>query len=297
MMWNLYRAEIEKIVGNRWTTGFLLWIFPVGAAGVMVVISLLALLIDDFGKNFFYGGPPLWTEAMVGVWGFPTNTLGQMFLIGLTAVTFAGEYQWGTWKNIVPRHQRIALIGVKFLALGTLVVFSFALMSLIIGVGMGVVASISGLSYGPALSVEVLAAFLKDYGLQASVAFITVLITAVYAALAAMFMRSILGGVLVGLGIVIIEPVTAFLLMPLSTLLEWPWLLQLVRFTPSYNVNNVVSWVQNDAPNLMATTFFDAQGLTPPADSIGFSLAVLAVWVTLGIGLIVWLFERQDISA
>lgn len=295
-MLNLYRAELLKIIGNRWVTGLTLWIFPVGALGVVLLLAFLAGVMDDFAVQFFLE-PPRWTKTMIDVWRFPTNILGQMFLIGLTAVAFAGEYQWGTWKNIVPRHRRAALILVKFLALGTLVLVTFVLMSLILGLGYGLIAKISGVSYGPAVTKTVLADFAQDYGFQAFVTFLTVLITAVYAAFAAMLTRSILGGVLVGLGIVVVEPILSFLLAPLAFNFNWPFLLTLIRFTPTYNIGNVISWVSQDAPNATIAFYYEAQGLAPPADSLGFSLLVLTVWVVVGIGLILWLFQRQDIHS
>jgi hypothetical protein len=295
-MINLYRAELQKTIGNRWVTGFLLWIFPIGALGVIIFVSLMALAFDQFAQNFF-GGDPLWTEAMIGVWSMPTNVMGQMFLIGLTAVTFAGEYQWGTWKNIIPRRRRMALIGVKFLTLGTLVVFAFVVMSIIVGIGSGIIAAVAGMEYGPTLSQEVVIEFLGNYTLQATLAFITVLITAIYAALAAMLMRSILGGVLVGLGLVIIEPIVAFLLMPLAQWFNANNLLHLIRLTPTYNINNIYSWARFDEPSRMFSSLFEASGLSLSPDSLGFSLVVLAAWVALGIGLILLLFEGQDISS
>lgn len=295
-MLNLYRAELQKTVGNRWVTGFLLWIFPIGALGVIVFVALMTLVFDQFAQNFF-GGDPLWTEAMIGVWSMPTNIMGQMFLIGLTAVTFAGEYQWGTWKNIIPRRRRYALIFVKFITLGTLVTFAFAAMSIITGVGYGLIAAVAGLDYGPALSPEVIIEFLRNYSLQAMLAFLTVLITAIYAACTAMLMRSILGGVLVGLGLVIIEPIVAFLLMPVAQWLDWNNLLYLVRLTPTYNINNIYSWTRFDEPSRMFSGLFEAGGLAISADTLGFSLVVLTAWVALGIGLILLLFERQDISS
>ncbi len=295
-MINLYRAELQKIIGNRWVSGMLLWIFPIGALGVAIFVAFLALLIQDFDSRFF-NEPPLWTNTMIGVWDFPTNMLGQMFLIGLTAVTFAGEYQWGTWKNVLPRQRRTAVILVKFLALGTLVVFAFALMAVILGVGYGVIAKIAGIAYGPALSQNVLIEFLKDFGLQAALAFFTVLITAIYAALAAMFMRSILGGVLVGLGIIIVEPVSSFIIIPISTLLENEKLLHIIRFTPTYNVDNIRSLVRFDAPSLMFSWIFEANNLGDVHNSIGLSLFILTIWIVLGMGLIIWLFKRQDISS
>lgn len=295
-MINLYRAELQKTVGNRWITGFLLWIFPIGTAGVMVFVIIMALVFENFAQNFF-GSEALWTEAMIGVWSMPTNILGQMFLIGLTAVAFAGEYQWGTWKNIIPRRRRFALIIVKFLTLGTLVTFAFVLMSIIVGVGSGLITAVAGLDFGPPLSLAVLTEFLRNYSLQAMLAFLTVLITAIYAAFTAMLMRSILGGVLVGLGLIIVEPVVAFLLMPVSQWLEWQNLLHLIRFTPTYNINNIYSWSRFGEPSLMFSGVFEAGGLSISADSLGFSLVVLSAWVALGIGLILILFERQDISS
>lgn len=294
-MWNLYRAELQKTVGNRWVVGFLLWIFPVGALGVLVFVSLLALAMENFAQNFFTT-PPLWTDTVIAVWSFPTNTLVQMLLLGLTAVTFAGEYQWGTWKNILPRHRRMALIGVKFLTLGTLVVFSFVLMSIIVGFGFGVLTRIVDVPYGPALSATVLREFAADYTLNATLAFVTVLITAVYAAFAAMLMRSMVGGIVVGLFIVIVEPVTAFLFMPIAAWMEWDWLLHIVRFTPTYNVNNISSWVRFDVPTNLSNFFFEMRGLTPPVDSVAFSLTVLAIWLAVGLSLILVLFDRQDIT-
>jgi len=295
-MINLYRAELQKTIGNRWVTGFLLWIFPIGALGVMVFVSLMALVLENFAENFF-DGTPLWTESMIGVWSMPTNIIGQMFLIGLTVMTFAGEYQWGTWKNIIPRRRRYALIAVKFLTLGTLVVFAFVVMSIIVGIGGGIVAAAAGLECGPALSQDVITEFLRNYSLQAMLAFLTVLITAIYAAFTAMLMRSILGGALVGLGLIIIEPIVAFLLMPIAHWLDWNNLLHLIRFTPTYNINNIYSWSRFDEPSLMFSGVFEAGGLSISADSLAFSLVVLTAWVTVGIGLILLLFERQDISS
>ncbi len=295
-MLNLYRAELLKIVGNRWVTGFTLWLFPVGALGAVLLLAFLSLVVDDFAAQFFRE-PPLWTNTMISVWNFPTNILGQMFLIGLTAVTFAGEYQWGTWKNTIPRCRRAALILVKFLALGALVLFAFVLMSLILGLGYGLIAKVGGVSFGPAITQKTLADFARDYGFQAFVSFLTVLITAIYAAFAAMLTRSILGGVMVGLGIVVVEPILSFLLAPLALNYDWAFLLTFMRLTPTYNIGNVTSWVVEGKSNIITASFYEAQGLTPPADSLGFSLLALTAWVVLGIGLILWLFQRQDINS
>jgi hypothetical protein len=124
-----------------------------------------------------------------------------MILLGFAAVVFAGEYQWGTWKNIVPRNRRVMLLLMKFMALGVFVVLAFVLMSIIWVIGLGVLAQIAGAEYGPAVTLHVLSDFAEDYAIQAALTFTSMMIAAGYAALAGMLTRSILGGVLVSFGI------------------------------------------------------------------------------------------------
>ncbi len=86
---------------------------------------------------------------MLSPWSFANNLFGHTFLLGFTAVTFAGEYQWGTWKNIVPRQRRSLLIIAKFINLGVLILIAFGLMSLILGLGQGLLTRMAGVPYGP----------------------------------------------------------------------------------------------------------------------------------------------------
>jgi hypothetical protein len=126
-----------------------------------------------------------------------------------------------------------------------------------------------------------------DSALQAIVTFLSTTIAAAYAALAGMYTRSILGGVLVGLGATGGEQ---FLLLALAQIADWlkePRILELYRLTPSYNVVNATSWINDGSPTMMLF------GLA--ADSLVFSLAVLAGWVLVLVLLTVLLFRRQDI--
>ena len=293
-MISLWQAEWRKTVGNRWMVGFLLWIFPVGALGFLAFIGFLSLFFEPFRASTIRN-MPLWTDAMLGVWNFPTNLFGRMFLLGLTAVVFAGEYQWGTWKNIIPRHQRTALILVKFLVVGFLVVITFFIMSLIMGVGQGILAQIVDVRYGPDPTREVVTEFLGDYGLQASLALISVMITAVYAALASMLMRSIVGGVLVGLGFSIAEPIAMFGFLGLARAFDAIEILHLARLTPTYNIDNISWWVTQDTSSGMLMPLYLQMGIQTPVDSMGFSLFALALWVGVGIGATIFIFQRQDI--
>ena len=295
-MAELMRAEAQKIVGNRWVAGFLLWIFPIGALGFSVVLVLIAL-ISPSARNELSQNSILWTEEMVTMWSIPSNVLGRMLLLGLTAVVFAGEYQWGTWKNVAPRSGRGRLILTKFLVLGLLVVIAFAAMSLIWGLGQILLAAVAGSDLGPAVNGRVLRTFAGDYALQASLAFTSVVIGAGYVALAAMFMRSILGGVLVGLGITVAEPVSFLGLLGIARLLDVPQIYHIFRLTPFYNLDNVSTWVRYNTASSFGMTFREFGSAYVFSDSLAYSLVVLALWVFALVGLNVVLFRRQDITS
>jgi ABC-2 type transport system permease protein len=290
-MWvKLFRAEWHKIVGNRWATGCMIWVFPALAVLVTVLAVLAALLSSRFRVGAA-SDPALWTDVAIIPWLIPNNPLGRGLLLGFTAVLFAGEYQWNTWKVIVPRSQRVPLILVKFFTVALFVVFAFTLMSILLTMGIGLVSLIAGASYGPALSRSVLADFAKNYGLQMLYAFVSTVIAAGYAALAAMITRSILGSVITGIVVSIGE---TFLFVPLyliANLLGQENILQIYRFIPSYNLLNLFSWLNGETPG----------GLEFPSgkvivDSQSFAEAVLAVWVIGLVVLTAYAFQRQDIT-
>lgn len=85
-MIDVLRAEWQKMIGNKWTTGFLIWVFPAGALGFVAGMALFGLLIPSFGANIYAAsGPPLWMNAFLGPWGFANNLFGRTFLLGFTA--------------------------------------------------------------------------------------------------------------------------------------------------------------------------------------------------------------------
>lgn len=293
-MVNLFRAEWIKIAGNRWVTSCLVWIFPI--MGVVFVVFLgLVMGLSTTARKQLVEDPPLWTEQAVGVWDIPNNPVGRLILLGFTAVVFAGEYQWSTWKNTVPRSRRVALILIKFLALGLFVVFAFVLMSIIVAVGQGLVVALAGGEYGPPLTGDVLTDFAGDYGLQASLAFTSTLIAAGYAALAGMFTRSILGGVLVGFAATFIENASIAGLVLIGYLIDFADLVHLYRLTPAYNLLNVSSWITED--KAMGMEFEINAATINVSDGLTFSIIVLAAWVIGLITLTVFLFKRQDITS
>jgi hypothetical protein len=291
MLAKLFRAEVYKIIGNRWTTGFLIWIFPVGALGFLIVFNLILLISSSLQDAIVDDGPQQWTSAMIGVWSFANNPLGRLFFLGFAAVLFGGEYQWNTWKNVVPRSWRVPLLFIKFAGVATFVVFAFALMSVVMGVNSGVTASISGSGFGPSLNGDTLGDFARDYGLAVFTTFIAVVIGSGYAAIAAMSTRSILGSVIGGFVIFAGEGASiagfAFVawVTGVDSVLGW------YRMTPTYNLINVASWISDNEP--FAYPLNSGQDVSL---SLGTSLLVLAITVTLLFSLAAFLFQRQDIT-
>lgn len=290
MLAKLFRAELYKIIGNKWATGCMIWIFPLMALALIAVLLLVVLLSPQARENL-RAEPLLWTQTMVEAWNIPNNPLGRLLLLGFTAVLFGGEYQWNTWKSIVPRSQRVALILIKFLAVGVFVVFAFSLTSLVWAGGQAFVMLAADAPYGPDFTAAVLEDFAGDYALQALTTFVSVIIAAGYATVAAMLTRSILGSVVVGFIFTLAEGFSILALYLVVWLLDNENILNIYRFTPTYNLLNITGWVNDQ----QAISFEFPSGRVV-YDSLEFSILILAVWM---IGLIVSttiIFQRQDIT-
>lgn len=292
---NLFRAEWIKVAGNRWVTLGLLWIFPIVATLFIGVLALVLALDTSARANFGADETFRWTDMAVGVWNIPNHPFLRVVILGFTAVVFAGEYQWQTWKNTVPRNRRTALIVTKFVTVGAFVLMVFVLLSAIVAVGWGGLMAIAGQPYGPPLSGEVLRSFARDYLVQASVMFTSTVISAGYAALAGMLTRSILGGVLVSFLITVADGFSIVGLLIAGWFLDFPDLVQGYRFVPTYNILNVLSWI-NDGKALEIPVYETTRHAMVLSDPLAFSLIVLAGWVVGVIAMTALLFRRQDIA-
>ena len=287
----LLRAELQKIVGHRWVTGLLVWVFPVGALAASLLLILLSLLsparLQYFGLNNI-----LWTDRMLSVWSIPTSALGRLLLIGFMAFVFAGEYQWGTWKNILPYNSRPRIILTKYLAVGLLILISFAAMSVIWSVVPGIALNITGGSSGAALTNAVAADFARDYIFQILLTFTIIMITAGYAAVGGVITRSVLGSALIGIGAILLQELSMVILLLVSNLVNAPGVLNLYRLTPTYNLHNVSSWMSSNIPYRVQIPGFEHLA----SDSMSFSAIVLALWVITLVGMTMLVFQRQDIT-
>lgn len=288
---SLLRAEWQKITGNRWAAAFLVLIFPAGAFGIITLFSVIMALSETVRENMslgaggFFSGVQ-WTTQALSPWGLAGDIVARWILVAFTAVVFAGEYGWNTWKNVLHRRSRTAIITAKFAAVITFILLAFTLTSIIVGIGTGIPLAIAGIPYGPELSGEVLASFASDYLTQVCLAVMSITIMCGYAALAAMVTRTIMGGVLTAVGITLLEQVLIGILFVLSRIFNLPDLINVHRFTPGYNISNVSSWVLTQSPLDMGLGF---------TDTLTFSLIVLAVWAVGLFTLTVVLFRHQDI--
>lgn len=296
-MINLYRAEWRKVFANFKLTSFLVWIIPIGYFAFHTVMILLSLISKTVQAGVEYFGSGDWTADSLVVWDmlifFPANLFGRMLPLAFMAVVFAGEYQWRTLKNIVPRTQRWKLLLAKMAALISLVIVSMVLTALIATLGPSIGHRIHGLPYGPTLSAQVVGDFLLDTARTALIALISLLNIVSYAAVAAILTRSILGGLLVSFGFAVLDATSLGFILTLRGLFDKPELINLYQFTPTYNLSNLHSWLFRGQAQQFITT-----GTAPltAEPSFGVSSLVLGIWIFGLIGLAIWLFQRQEIT-
>jgi ABC-type transport system involved in multi-copper enzyme maturation permease subunit len=296
-MLSLYRAEWRKVFANFKLTSFLVWIIPVGYFAFESVMIILSLFSGTMQAGVEYFGSGDWTADSLTAWNmlifFPTNLFGRMLPLAFMAVVFAGEYQWRTLKNIVPRTQRWKIILAKMAALVSLVMLSILLTALIASVGPVTGHRIHDLPYGPTLSAQVLGDFLLETARTAVIALLSLLIIVGYAAIAAILTRSILGGLLVSFGFAVLDAISLGLLLWLRGIFDKPDLINLYQFTPTYNLSNLHSWLCHGEAQLFITAGSAPLTAEP---SFWISSLVLGIWIVGLIGLSIWLFQRQEIT-
>lgn len=302
-MWWLFRAEWRKMTGNRWLTGCFIWLWPLAA----LIVSLVLVAVVTFSpstRERFVENPSHWTDASLFFWAIPNSIIGRLLIIGFTAALFGGEYQWGTWKNLLPRRGRVTLILMKFFTLGVFVVLAFGLTSLIWVAGVGLVQVAAGGNYPPSLD-EIPSEYWGQISTQIGVAFLSTLILAAIAALVGLATRSVLASVIVGLGTAIIDGFVAAALLIFYFVTDLRLFPSLYRFSISYNVDNLLNWANfGEASPVMGNVRLEDNALfadlviDPPiaGNPISVSLLILAAWMLLLVGLAVWIFYRQDLT-
>ncbi|MCB8979585.1 MAG: ABC transporter permease [Ardenticatenaceae bacterium] len=295
-MRSAFAAEWRKLLGHTKAIAFLVWVYPIGALMIVLLIQILPALLLDPVREMIAASPIDWTENLLSVWnamnGFPGGTFLRMPFIAFIAMAFAGEYQWGTWKNIVPRQSRMNLIFAKFLVLALLLMLALLLTSLVLLAGGWLESVLFNVPYGPSLAELDWGAFLQQALLQVLVTFVSTLIVASYAALIAMYSRSIIASLLLSVGVGIVELTSSVLLVIVSQAVQRPNLVNILVALPTYNLDNVRSWVVDG----VGSTFGGYPGFTavPP---LWLSMVILLLWLGGLVGGTAVLFRHQDITS
>ncbi len=281
----LLRAEWKKIAGNRLTVIFLIWIWPIIACVGVGLYTLILLISGNARENF---DPIRWTEIALFPWLALNNPLGRLLLVGFTASVFAGEYQYQTWKLVLPGNRRIELLAAKYAATVLYIAVAFSLTMIILVTAVGLMHVVVGETYGPALTQDTAADLLSDLIPTILAALTSIFIVTTVAALVALRTRTILFGVLAGMLVTFGDWIGIPSLLSIgANVLELKWLPDLVILTPSFNIDNLRYWIMAGEP----LNYLNLDTQTPWAASI----AVLAVWAVVLLGLSMIVFQRQDI--
>ncbi len=302
-MVSLFQAEWKKVIGNRWLVGCLIWIWPLGALAVALGLMFLGVLSDNMQQRMA-DNPTHWTDASLLFWAIPNSIIGRLIIISFATILFAGEYRWGTWKNILPRRGRVELIVMKFVTLGVFIIAAFGFTSLVWVVGRGLVQLSVGGDYPPSLD-NIPDTYWRQLLLQILTAFLSTLIIAGIAALIALLTRSIVAGVVVGLGVAMIDGVIGAALIIFYSISGLRFFPSLFRFTITYNVDNLLNWAltQNISPvlsniEIRNDEIFGNLKIDPPIEGnpMPLSILILLIWMVLLVGLAAYSFYRQDIT-
>jgi hypothetical protein len=142
--------------------------------------------------------------------------------------------------------------------------------------------------------------------LQVVATFLSVLILAGVAALAALVTRSVLGSVIMGVGFAIIDGFIAAGLMVFYLFTDWRFFPSLYRFTISYNVDNLLNWATSGRASpvlgnihVQDNPVFGELVIDPPiaGTPLGISVMILCLWMIVLVGLAVISFYRQDLTS
>lgn len=284
----LFRAEWRKIAGHRLLVGCLLWVWPFLGCAITGLLTLIFAVNADARANYI-NEPIPWTDAVLLPWQLLNNIFGRLLLLAFAITVFAGEYDYKTWKTVIPGNRRARLLLIKYLATGAFVIRALAIMMVLLLVSIGLMNAIFGAPYPPKLTADSLLHGVQDVVLNATLTFTSALIVTTLAILISMWTRSILFGLVAGMIISIIESFgIPSLLFIASELLKIDKILDLVIFFPTFNTDNLSSWINSDQPLI----YFDAT----PEVSLLASILILTVWVVgLGWGAM-FVFQRQDIQ-
>lgn len=290
-MINLIRVEWKKLLGNRMLASFTVWLYPVGLVAFILVMALIHLL----GGETYQELSGNWHEPMLSTWQlvtrFPNSSFGRLPLLAFMAVMCAGEYEWSTWKNLVPRNRRYAILLAKIITLALVLVVAVGLTSFISGPFRFAVANLIGIDTAPALLLKEAGRFIGEYALEAGIAFFQSIFLACFALFAALITRTIVGSLLLSFGLSLFEMLSMFILVIFGRFVERPGLVNAYAYFPSYLFDNLRAWI-------LSGSYWDT-GMPEFTSNLTLPVTIFRLVIVLGlvVGLCMAIFQRQDITA
>lgn len=126
MIGQAFGAELFKLSRNRWS---LFWAF-----GFMPVFAIVSGIVEETSVRAYVGDLLPYANPIRYAYdglGTTQSSIFQVFAIVGAAILFAGEYRWETWRAILPRNDRTAIMIAKLL------VFAIAAAASIAACGLG----------------------------------------------------------------------------------------------------------------------------------------------------------------
>jgi ABC-type transport system involved in multi-copper enzyme maturation permease subunit len=289
MIWHLFRAEWRKASGNRCLVGCTIWIWPI-LGFLLLGLFFVVFAVNADAREAYRDEPFPWTWAATLPWIAANNFIGRLFLMGFTASVFATEYHHRTWKAILPGNNRLQVILSKYLAVSAFIVAAFSAMMVVFIIGFGLLNLVYGAPYPPALSNPDVGEFFETLILNIALTFTTMLILSGIAALTCILTRSLLFGVMVSVGISLMESLGVVLFVTIAfEFLQSRTLADLYLYTMGYNADNVLQWVNGGNP---------AEHVIPNGRTLSLeaSVIILAIYLVVLVGSSLWAFQRQDIQ-
>ena len=282
-MLDAIRAEALKMRAHRGTWA-MVWIYPI-LIGALLVATLLYYAVSGSQGT---PAPSLaeWLKDTTLFWHAPGSGPGRILVAAFTALVFAGEYNWNTWKLIVPVRRRWQLMAAKWLVIVAFVWLALLLTSLIVLLGEWLRA-LQGAAIPDGVTLN---AIVQAHARAAAYALIPIVYAVSFASLFALLTKSLLASVVLSIGLVIVEGLLS--LLSLFAYQRAPGITRfLIETTPPYHMENMTTWAYYDYGfelMLNPQTLYEA--------SWGTSLAMVLGWSFVATALALTAFLRQDMN-
>jgi len=290
-MISLLQAEWQKGIRHKALTAFTVWFFPVGFGLILIIVLGLysngASNIDSFSSgNLVLDMSGIFTIVST----FPGSFFGWLLPAAYLTMGFAGEYQWNTWKNIVPINKRAGLLTAKLISRTGIIMMGLLLTALIVGVVQIAIHQVNDLPYLGELNSEEITEMVTLFFQFVLVGVLSLLFIGSAAALITVVTRSVFGALLATLMFSNIEPLMPFVLGLFARLFDYPELIKINQYLPNYNLENLLmqfsasSSLVGDLPEVYDTF------------EISISIWIMLAWIVGLLGLAIWKFNRQDLA-